>query len=199
MCTYVARVGDDYKRHVVQCAMRTFKCTYCSFSSNKELNVKRHERRSHVGLLEDPIKLDGQADKGKEHNPGSSITVESADQSEEEWLKQDYGEVIGTVSSESDDSAGEDDTKDDQHRQEKSPVTEDLLEGRVIRKQTTPAKPCAPRPKSPLSASKADGVHKETECSCRKRKLVSVAVQTDDSKRTVVTNRLNASELETLT
>jgi IMP dehydrogenase/GMP reductase len=118
------------------------------------------------------------------------LDVESVDQSEEEWLKQDYGEVIGTVSSESDDSACEDDTKDDQHRQEKSPVTEELLEGRVIRKQTTPAKPYAPRPKSPLPASKADVIHKETECNCRKRKLVNVAVQTDESKRTVVTRQV---------
>jgi hypothetical protein len=57
------------------------------------------------------------------------MDVESADQSEEKWLNQDFGEVIGTVSSGSDDGSDEDDVKDDQHRQEKSPVTEELFRG----------------------------------------------------------------------
>ena len=100
MCTYVARSDDDYKKHVLQCAMRTFNCMYCNYTSNKEINVKRHERRSHTGMTEEPIKLDGKRNTAKESTSCSSKSVEAEDvgQSEEEWLQQDYGDIIGSVS-----------------------------------------------------------------------------------------------------
>lgn len=38
--------------------MRIFNCIYCSYFSNKEINVKRYEKRSYLGLLGELIKLD---------------------------------------------------------------------------------------------------------------------------------------------
>ena len=92
LCTFVARCEEEYKKHDVQCAMRTFNCTYCSYTSNKEINVKRHEKKSHLGLIEEPVKLDGRKDNVKESTTSStgsrkSMEVKDAEQSEEEWLK----------------------------------------------------------------------------------------------------------------
>ncbi|XP_048766205.2 uncharacterized protein LOC125673601 [Ostrea edulis] len=194
MCTYVARAEDDYKKHVLQCAMRTFNCTYYNYNSNKETNVKRYERRSHPGMTEEPIKLDGKRDNAEESTRCSSksVEVQNAEQSEEEWLKQDYGDVIGNVSTDSGDSSDEGDTRDDHIRQEENAIQHQSLEGRVIRKPTIPAKPYAPQNKIPLFPSKPEVASKETNCKCRKRKLSmeDVGVQTEVSKRIVVTRQI---------
>ena len=136
MCTFVARSEEEYKKHVVQCAMRTFNCTYCSYTSNKEINIKRHERRSHLGLIEEPVKLDGRKDNVKESTTSStgsskSMEVKNAEQSDEKWLKQDYGDIIGDVSADSSDISEEEEEKIEPIEQEKTSTKDSLLEGRV--------------------------------------------------------------------
>ena len=197
MCTFVARSEEEYKKHVVQCAMRTFNCTYCSYTSNKEINVKRHERRSHLGLIEEPVKLDGRKDNVKELTTSStssskSMEAKDAEQSDEEWLKQDYGDIIGDVSADSSDISEEEEEKIEPIEQEKTSAKDSLLEGRVIRKQTTTAKPYAPKTKNPISTGKPEAISNVTECeSCkRKRPMVDVAVQTDRSQKTVITRQV---------
>ena len=105
MCTFVARSEEEYKKHVVQCAMRTFNCTYCSYTSNKQINVKRRERRRNLGLIEEPVQLNGRKDNVNESttrstSSGKSVEVKDTEQSEEEGLKQDYGDIIEDVSAE---------------------------------------------------------------------------------------------------
>ena len=119
-----------------------------------EKNVKRHKRRSHLGLIEEPVKLDGRKDNVKESTTSSTVSsksmeVKDAEQSEEEWLKQDYGDIVGDISADSSDSE-EDEEKIEPIEQEKTSAQNSLLGGRVIRKQTTPAKPYAPKTKNPI-------------------------------------------------
>ena len=58
---------------------------------------------------------------------------------EEEWLKQDYGYIIEDVSADSSDNSEEYEEKIELIEQEKTTAKDSLQEGRVIRKQTTPA------------------------------------------------------------
>ena len=49
-------------------------------------------KKSHLGLIEEPVKLDGRKDNVKESTTSStgsskSMEVKDAEQSEEEWLK----------------------------------------------------------------------------------------------------------------
>lgn len=58
MCIFVVKIGEEYRNYVLECVMRIFNCIYCSYFSNKEINVKRYEKRSYLGLLGELIKLD---------------------------------------------------------------------------------------------------------------------------------------------
>ncbi|XP_048742969.1 RE1-silencing transcription factor-like [Ostrea edulis] len=190
MCTFVARSGEEYKSHVLQCAMRTFNCTYCTYSSNKEINVKRHERRSHPGLIEEPIKLDGKPDKSKESTSSKSVE-EEAEKPEEEWLKQDYGDIIGCVSSDSSDNEGE--SHESQPKKDEPSTNEDLLEGRVIRKQTAPSRPFVPKVKIPPPTGNPEMENKQdTRCESCKRKLsmVDIGIQTEACQKSISSKRI---------
>ncbi|XP_062572639.1 uncharacterized protein LOC134234574 [Saccostrea cucullata] len=186
MCTYMARTEEDYKSHVVQCAMRTFNCTFCSYSSNKEINVKRHEKRAHLGLIEEPIKLDGRPDERREATCNESVEKDE-EESGEEWLKQDYGDVIGTLFTDSSDN--EEEAKDSPSQKEEKAINDKLLEGRVVRKQTAPTKPHIPKTKIPQSTSKpeVEGTQ-ESKCeSCkRKRFMVDIGTQTEAGEKTIM-------------
>ena len=75
--------------------------------------MKRHERRRNLGLIEEPVKLNGRKDNVNESTTRStssskSLEVKDTEQSEEEGLKQDYGDIIEDVSAESCDSSEED-------------------------------------------------------------------------------------------
>ncbi|XP_061187010.1 uncharacterized protein LOC133195163 [Saccostrea echinata] len=188
MCTYMARSEEDYKSHVIQCAMRTFKCTFCSYSSNKQINVKRHEKRCHLGLIEEPIKLDGKPEKSGESSRSKS--AEDAELSEEDWLKQDYGDIIGTLST---DSSDEEESKDSQPQKEERVTNDQLLEGRVIRKQTAPTRPHIPKVKIPQSTSAPEVEDtQDSRCDSCKRKIsmVDIGIQTDAGLKTIVTRRV---------
>lgn len=205
MCTFVAKTGEEYRNHVLECAMRTFNCTFCNYSSNKEINVKRHEKRSRAGLLEEPIKLDGKsADRPMEATVKKQSAPEESISDLEDWLKQDYGDVIGEVSDQSESSSSSDDERDVQEPKEnlepKKTVVADqkasdtLLEGRIIRKQTVPTKPHTPKLKnaSTVSSSKAECTRQDAQVPCsnkRKVETADVSTQTETSQRIVTTKR----------
>jgi hypothetical protein len=139
--------------------------------------------RSHLGQTEKPIKLDRKMDRARQSTPSSSksVDVENEEQiAEEEWLKQDYGDIPGAVSIDMEDSGNEDVARDDRPRKGKSKEQR----GRVIRKRRTPAKPYAPQTNSPFSKSRPEVFPEEADSGCQKRRacIVDVVVQTEKKK-----------------
>lgn len=204
MCTFVTKTGEEYRNHVLECAMRTFNCTYCSYSSNKEINVKRHEKRSHPGLLGEPIKLDSKsADRPMEATVKKQSALQEPVSDSEDWLKQDYGDVIGEVSAsdQSDSSSSSDDESEERKEKPESKKTvvagdkasETLLEGRIIRKQTVPTKPHTPKLKNPIAvaSSKPECARQDASVPGNKRKVetADASTQTEASQRIVTTKR----------
>lgn len=139
MCAEVFHGDVEFSNHVVQCAMQEYTCDFCDFTSQKECNVKRHMKRAHKGLLEDPLPLGSQLDKRDSTSPKklddleSELVVSDSDSEKEEWLSQDPGDILDLETTDVDKVEKVDDVVKDS--------TSDLLEGRVFRKRTTPILP----------------------------------------------------------
>ena len=90
MCAEVFHGDVEFSNHVVQCAMQEYTCDFCDFTSQKECNVKRHMKRAHKGLLEDPLPLGSQLDKRDSTSPKklddleSELVVSDSDSEKEE-------------------------------------------------------------------------------------------------------------------
>jgi hypothetical protein len=196
MCSQSAGTEEEYKEHILACAMRTFQCPNCDFNTSREVNVKRHMKRCHPGLKphESPIKLGRKEGKAECNFPTEENNVE-------DWLHQDPGELIGPISeSGSTDSDSEEDA--DQQKEllmgrEKS--GSDLLEGRLFRKRTMPSLPFAKKrmgqEKSPVPEKKimvdksvqAGTTGVQSECSYLK---MDGCTQTSPKKHVVVSTTI---------
>lgn len=89
MCTFIAMTRGVYKNLFQECSTRIFKFIFCSYSNNKKVIVKRHEKRSHRGLLEEPTKLDGKStDRSMEATVKKHSAPEESISDSEDWLKR---------------------------------------------------------------------------------------------------------------
>ena len=77
VCADVFHEDMEFSNHVVHCAMQEYICDFCDFISQKECNVKRHMKRDHKGLLEDPLPLGTQLDKCDSTSPKKLDDLES--------------------------------------------------------------------------------------------------------------------------
>ena len=159
MCAEVFHGDVEFSNHVVQCAMQEYTCDFCDFISQKECIVKRHTKRAHKGLLEDPLPLGSQLDKQNSTSPKklddleSELVVSDSDSEKEEWFSQDPGDILDLETTDVDKVEKVDDVVKDS--------TSDLLEGRVFRKRTTPIL----QGKRSLSLdTKESGVHTDRHC-----------------------------------
>ncbi|XP_062575462.1 uncharacterized protein LOC134237364 [Saccostrea cucullata] len=132
MCSEPAKTEDEFKRHIMVCAMRLFECPICDFTNrpNDEL-----------------IKL-GPKEQNKEKAGCSFGEENKGEKSEnEDWLYQDPGEVIGEISSanssssNSSDENEEDDIDEQKEKQDPEKTEGNLLKGRLFRKKTQPTWP----------------------------------------------------------
>lgn len=142
MCSRSAGTEEEYKEHVLECAMRTFQCPYCDFNTTREVNVKRHVKRCHPGLRpnEDLIQL------GKKAGDKADCSASTTEKRDEDWLTQDPGDLIGDLSpspsSSSESDSGDSDKEEEIPPKETLQTSEpSLLEGRLIRKKTMPSVP----------------------------------------------------------
>ena len=152
MCSLLCHGDVEFSNHVVECAKHEHACTFCEYISHKECNVKRHIKRAHKGLLEEPIPLGEKSDgNGQKYEVDNTVkdtdNTDESDLDDDDWMSQDPGELLQEShemsSMEGQDKKGEapGPSVDDQH--EKGGVTResDLLAGRVYRKKTTPSLP----------------------------------------------------------
>ncbi|XP_048747971.2 RE1-silencing transcription factor-like [Ostrea edulis] len=204
MCSEPAKTEEQFKKHILVCAMRMFECPICGFTSTREINLKRHVKRCHPGLKpEDELIKLGTKEKS-ERKAGGSLHEEKKDEESgnEDWMDQDPGNVIGEVSS-TDSSSGSSsdeneetdiDEKKERHNPEKK--EDNLLEGRLFRKKTQPSLPFTrkrlsveeiPVPEKIALVDRSTQVDMgpaipSVECS-----RVDVGTQTSPKKRVVVT------------
>ncbi|XP_062606953.1 RE1-silencing transcription factor-like [Saccostrea cucullata] len=148
MCSEPAWTEDEFKRHIMICAMRHFECPICDFTNSRELNLKRHVKRCHPGLgpNDEPIKLGPKEQNKDPEKAGCSFGDENKDEgANEDWLDQDPGEVIGEISSANSSSSNSSDEEDDideqKEKEDREKIEGNLLEGRVFRKKTQPTLP----------------------------------------------------------
>ena len=152
----------EFSNHVVQCAMQEYTCDFCDFTSQKECNVKRHMKRAHKGMLEDPLPLGSQLDKRDSTSPKKLDDLErelvvsdtDSDSGKEEWLSQDPVDILDFQTTYVD--------KDDKVDGVVKDSTSDLLEGRVFRKRKTPI---LPGKRSLSLDTKESGVHTDRHLS----------------------------------
>ncbi|XP_061187052.1 RE1-silencing transcription factor B-like [Saccostrea echinata] len=167
MCSEPARTEEEFKKHIMVCAMRVFECPTCDFTNTRELNLKRHIKRCHPGLgpNDELIKLGA-----KEQNSSSSSS--SSDENEE------------------------DDIDEQKEKQDPEKKEDNLLEGRLFRKKTQPTLPFArkrpsleeiPVPKKIILMDKATQVDMEPAVPPVESSGVDVYTQTSPKKREVVT------------
>ena len=139
MCSATFQGDSEFSKHVVECAMKDHSCEFCTFTSQKASNVKRHMKRAHKGMIETPLPLRGQSTpKKKEVVQGNKtdeqrdcvplsceqdLQVSSSESEEDDWLCQDPGELL-------------------LEEQGNAQVQGDeLLAGRLFRKKTQPSLP----------------------------------------------------------
>ena len=94
MCSEATKSEEDFKQHIMVCAMRTFQCSTCDYTNAGELNVKRHIKRAHPGLQpnDELIKL-GPKDQSKKKTNDSPQNEKTTDENtdKEDWMNQDPG------------------------------------------------------------------------------------------------------------
>lgn len=206
MCSENTKSEEDFKQHIMVCAMRTFQCSTCNYTNARELNVKRHIKRSHPGLQpnDELIKL-GPKDQSKKKANDSLQNEKTSDENtgKEDWLNQDPGELIGEVSS-GDSSCGDgssDENEEDVFVKKKKDQNlkgreENLLEGRIIRKKTQPSEPFTKKRTSQEEIpvlEKLSKIDRATQVEIQPStppahgKLVHASTQTSPKKRIVVT------------
>ena len=186
------------------------RCPMCSENTKseedaRELNVKKHIKRSHPGLQpnDELIKL-GPKDQSKKKANDSLQNEKTSDENtgKEDWLNQDPGELIGEVSS-GDSSC--DDGSSDEHEdvfvkkkkdQNLKDREENLLEGRIIRKKTQSSVPFTkkrtsqeeiPVPEKLAKMDRATQVEIQPSTPPAHGKPVHASTQTSPKKRIVVT------------
>ncbi|XP_061164919.1 RE1-silencing transcription factor-like [Saccostrea echinata] len=205
MCSEPARTEEEFKKHIMVCAMRVFECPTCDFTNTRELNLKRHIKRCHPGLgpNDELIKL-GAKEQSKEKAGGSLNEKNKNEESaNEDWLDQDPGEVIGEISSADSSSSSssseeneEDDIDEQKEKQDPEKKEDNLLERRLFRKKTQPTLPFArkrpslediPVPKKIILMDKATQVDMEPAVPPVESSGVDVYTQTSPKKREVVT------------
>ena len=152
MCSLLCHGDVEFSKHVVECAKHEHTCTFCEFTSHKECNVKRHMKRAHKGLLEEPIPLGEKCgDNGQKDMVDGTVrdtdNTDESDSDDDDWTSQDPGELL-QESHEMSPMEGQHkrgdvpgSSVDDQHKRGGVLKESDLLAGRVYRKKTTPSLP----------------------------------------------------------
>ena len=170
---------EDFEKHLIECYKGRPQCGICRQTFRLRSCLIKHERLVHNLNTGKPAESvsSGSGTSGKKQIKINSVAAGSSTSGKEERKTSDKVESDSDWQDESDYSLGDGDTERKEEDKKADTDDESNVEGRVVRKSTTPAKPFCPKRKE---------INEKPEAREDERKVKAMKVKEDAKGQAVM-------------